>query len=357
MARPRLDQPNYRLTRRGDRYYVRWWQGDRWQRVSTGTTVLADARRWLAQFVAGRGTPEPPAAPVVAAIMDAYIKDRRDKVRSIATLEAAKKALVRHLGDLEPDHITRERIRFYARQRRNEGHMVGPADARRKKITADGTIARELVTLRAALRWAVAERWIAAAPHIDVPAAAPPRDRWLTREEAAKVLDAAQAPHIKVFIALALYTAARSGALLALRWQSVDLDRGLIDLGAGQGNKGRAVVPIAAALAPILAQAREMATCDYVVEHGGEGVASVKTGIRAAARRAGVPGVTPHVFRHTSATWMAQGGVDMDMIARYLGHRSTTTTAKHYAKWSPDYLRVAAEALSGATGAGNVRRI
>ena len=26
MARPRLDSPNYKLVRRGDTFYVRWWQ-------------------------------------------------------------------------------------------------------------------------------------------------------------------------------------------------------------------------------------------------------------------------------------------------------------------------------------------
>jgi hypothetical protein len=88
-----------------------------------------------------------------------------------------------------PDHLTKERIVFYRRRRQVEGHMVGPADARRKKPTSDGTLIRELVTLRAALKWARAAKWIADLPHIAVPAAPPPRDRWLTREEADRLIE------------------------------------------------------------------------------------------------------------------------------------------------------------------------
>jgi excisionase family DNA binding protein len=88
------------------------------------------------------------------------------------------------------------------------------------------------------------------------------------------------------------------------------------------------------------------ATSDFVVEHGGYQVASVKTGTRAAARRANLPGVTPHVLRHTAATWMAMAGVPMVEIARILGHRDSRITERVYAKHSPDYLRRAIGALS-----------
>lgn len=282
----------------------------------------------------------------MTAILDGYLADRKDRVASHATLEYACAALKRHLGDLTPDHMTLTRSRLYARQRRAEGYAVGTADARRRKPVSNGTIAREVVTLRAALRWAVAQKWIHTAPTIEAPGAAPPRDRWLTRDEAARLLAACQAPHVRLFVALGLYTAGRAGALLELTWQQVDLERGVIDLGAGSGNKRRAPVPIADALRPYLLEARSGATCDAVVEFAGGRVASVKTGFHAACRRAGLAGVTPHTLRHTAATWMAHGRVPMAEIARYLGD-SERTTEKVYAKHSPDYLRGAARVLGG----------
>lgn len=332
--------------RRASRFYVRWWQDSAWQRVSTWETDKRRATIWLAQFGAGRGTPAAPEQPTVSAILDGYLADRKPRVRAYDTLETAAKALRRHLGDLQPEHLTKERARFYARQRRAEGHMVGPLTARRKKPTSDGTIIRELVTLRAALKWALAEKWISDVPKIETPRPAPPRDRWLTRDEADRLIASAQAPHVKTFLATCLYTGARAGAVLELTWDRVDLHAGLIDLGRAAGGKGRAVVPIAASLLPILNEARAAATCAYVVEHGNKRVASVKTGTRAAARRAGMPGVTPHILRHTAATWMALAGVPMIEIARVLGHTDSRVTERIYAKYSPEYLRRAVGALS-----------
>ena len=346
MARPKLDAPNYRLVQRGSRYYVRWWADGAWQRISTGETDKRRATIWLAQFVAGRGTPAPPEQPTVSLILDGYLADRKPVVRGYGALEVVAKALRRHLGDLQPDHLTKERSRFYLQQRRAEGHIVGPASARRKKPIRDGTVIRELVTLRAALRWAHAERWITGVPHIETPQQPPPRDRWLTREEADRLLASAQALHVKTFLAICLYTAARAGAVLDLTWDQVNLEAGLIDLGHAPGGKGRAVVPIAARLLPILTEARTAATCAHVIEHGGKRVASVKTGTRATARRADLPGVTPHVLRHTAATWMALKGVPIAEIARLLGHGDSRITERVYAKHTPDYLRRAIDALS-----------
>lgn len=151
---------------------------------------------------------------------------------------------------------------------------------------------------------------------------------------------------MKTFLATCLYTGARAGAVLELTWDRVDLQAGLIDLGRVAGGKETAVVPVAASLLPILNEARAAATCGYVVEHAGECVASVKTGTRAAARRAALPGATPHILRHTAATWMAMAGVPMIEIARVLGHTDSRVTERVYAKYSPDYLRRAMDALS-----------
>jgi integrase len=347
MARAKLDSPNHRLVKRGNRFYVRWWADGEWRRVSTGTDSQRAAQIFLAQFVAGRGTPQPPKAPIVSGIMAGYLEDRKPVVSAYDTLEVASKAICRHLGDLQPDHLTKEQVRLYHRQRRREGHWIGPAKDRRKKATADGTIIRELVTLRAALKWAKRSKWIGGdLPYIEVPSQPPPRDRWLTREEADRLLASAHALHVKTFIALALHTAARSAALLELRWDRVSLENGIIHLGEGHGNKRRGIVPINSTLRPFLEEALRAATCPFVVEHGSKQVESIKTGFKAAARRAGIEDVSPHTLRHTAVTWMVMGGVPMAMAARYAA-MSLQMVEKRYGHHSPDWLRQAAEALAG----------
>jgi integrase len=347
MARPRLDSPNYKLVRRGDTFYVRWWQDGKWQRVSTGARERRQATIWLAQFVAGRGTPAAPEQPTISMILDGYLADRKPVIRSFASLQSSAKALNKHLGDLAPEHLTKERVRFYRARRKAEGQMVGPADARRRKPSSDGTIIHDFHILKAALRWAKNHRWITDVPWIEMPKEPAPRDRWLTREEADRLLDASPSLHVRTFLALCIYTGARSGAIRELTWDRVDLAAGRIDLGMITGGKGRAVIPLADALRPYLAKAREAATCSFVVEYAGRPVGSLKTATRAAATRAGLAGVTPHVLRHTAATWMMQAGVPIEQVARMLGHRDVRITWNTYAKHSPDYLMDAVKALSG----------
>jgi integrase len=351
MPRPRAERPTYSLAKRpmpggAIRYYVQWWEDGAARRVSCRTGQLAAARRFLAEFEAGRGTPVAPLAPTVGAILDGYQAERETKPVS-PTLGYNVAHLKAVLADLPADALTKERVRHYLAARRKVGAGGAPAQHRvTKRPLADSTLRRELLTLRAALVWAQREGWITTVPHVEAPGQGRTRDRWLTRDEATRLLVSARQAHVRVFVALALYTAGRTGALLALTWDRVDLDAGVVDLGEGQGNKRRARVPLHPALRPLLVEAKEARTTDRVVEHGGQPVASVKTGFRNATVRAGLPGVTPYVLRHTAATWMAQAGVSLVQIAGYLGN-SAATVERVYAHHHPNYMAEASAALTG----------
>jgi integrase len=57
---------------------------------------------------------------------------------------------------------------------------------------------------------------------------------------------------------------------------------------------------------------------------------NVRRRLRPAARAAGVPWVTPHVFRHTLATMLRDQGYDTDVIAEVLGHTDEAFTRRTY---------------------------
>ncbi len=95
----------------------------------------------------------------------------------------------------------------------------------------------------------------------------------------------------------------------------------------------------------VLSEAKTGARTPYVIEWAGQRVQKVRKGIATAATRANLADVTPHVFRHTAAVWMAENGVPMAEIAQYLGHSDSRVTERVYARFSPDYLRKAAGAL------------
>ena len=138
------------------------------------------------------------------------------------------------------------------------------------------------------------------------------------------------------------------GALLDLKWNRIDLERGIIrlhDPDRPKTNKTRAVVPMNQTARRALEQALEGSTNDYVVSWGGGKLNSIKKAMKGAGERAGLPWVTAHVFRHSAATWMAEEGVPMAEIAQFLGHADSRLTERIYARFSPKFLGKAAAAL------------
>ena len=129
----------------------------------------------------------------------------------------------------------------------------------------------------------------------------------------------------------------------------MDLEQRIIDFrvpGVAGTNKRRVRVPINDTLYEALSVVHAVRETEWVIEWAGGQVKSVKHGLHHTAVRAGVKDVTPHVLRHTAATWLAQQGVPMWDIAGLLGHTNPQTTADNYAHHSPEHLSRATKALT-----------
>lgn len=328
-----------RLDRRDDSpyWYIVWADGSgRLKRRTTGATDRAVAETTLAAFLLERGAAD---SPGIIPLIESYQAERGPLIAAVERVEYAAKPLAKHFAGKTVEDLTAASIREYV-----SGRSVRPA-----------TIARELTVLRAALRHAVKMGRLRAAPAIEVPPQAPPRERWLTRKEATKLLTACHLPHLRLFILLALNTGARRGAILGLGWDQVDLKHARIDFnppGRAQTAKRRPVVPINRPLLAALKAARKGAKTEFVVEYQGEGLAGIRRAFNDACRAAKLKGVTPHTLRHTAATWMAQGGVPLAEIAGILG-QSIQRTTERYIKHHPDHLRRGVDALS--IGWGGIR--
>jgi integrase len=222
------------------------------------------------------------------------------------------------------------------------------------------TISRDLAALRGALNWAWKNQRIEHPPFIaDVPPQdkAPARDRVLTFEEIAKIMDASvgrpDREHLVRFMVIELGTAGRPEAVLALTDQNVDLKRGLIDPtqpGRVHTRKRRVVVPIARHVLPWVSNVKGKLIKYRVpiakknrVPDGPEfferETKSIKTVWNSVCEQVGVKGATPKTLRHTMLTWLAERGVPYEQRLALGGHAPKGTTARNYEHLTPDYLR------------------
>lgn len=164
---------------------------------------------------------------------------------------------------------------------------------------------------------------------------------------AARIGHASTRPYLPLFVLIALYTGARKGAILSLRWPQIDLNAERINFneaGRTRTSKGRAHLPIPKRLLTFLRLAKRRGSdLGYVIHRDGAKLGSMKRAFNAACRDAGLDDVTPHTLRHTCGTWLAQAGVPLDKIGGWLGHSDARTTAL-YAHHHPDFMEEARNA-------------
>lgn len=343
MPRPRPDRPKLEL-RRGV-WCIVWWDGDARRRISTGTANPTRARQSLADFEAS--LERRPAELTVSTALDIYVAARAGKVMAHSRLVEAAKALAGALGPLRVDQITQSRWDRYTAERVTRPRPNQTAHVPRP--VSPGTLRREFNVLRAALRKAWKDGHLLRPPTIEPPGDSQPRDRYLTKDEAKALITAAETLHVKTFVALAIYTGARKGAILSLTWDRVDLTAGMINFqepGRKITAKRRAIVPITSGLRPHLEVARLAAQTEYVIEYNKK---PVPTGLRWSfarlCERAGLTWrPTPHHFKHSVASWFAMDKVPVDQAADWLA-TDAATLRRTYRKFDPTYLRSVAGAL------------
>jgi integrase len=239
--------------------------------------------------------------------------------------------LAKWWGDKRLGDVTARNCRSYAADR-------SPAAAR-----------RDLETLRAAIgHWHREYGPLAVLPAVVMPEKAEPRERWLTRSEAARLLWAARrVEHLKRFILIGIYTGSRSGAILNLKWEWVDVERGVMRRraqGDTETNKRRPPVRLGSRILSFLRRWRNMdirVGTDCVCHYNGRPVLKLRRSWDRAARISGVA-CSPHTLRHTRATWLMQHGIDVWEAAGHLG-MSPETLQRVYGKHSPDFQKRAAE--------------
>jgi integrase len=160
--------------------------------------------------------------------------------------------------------------------------------------------------------------------------------------------------HVARFILAGLYTGTRHEAILRLKWIEstdggfVDLRSGIIyrrGTAEGESSKRRTPIPMSKRLAAHMRRWRR--TGAYVIEFEGRPILRLRRAWTTARKGAGLgEEITPHVLRHTFATWAVMDGMPFGKVAKALG-TTERVVEDVYGHHSPEHLRGVVESVSG----------
>lgn len=348
-----------------------WVIKDGGRHISTGCGAgeSEDAERKLAAYITEKYDPERRLRDIdtidIADVIHVYLTDCSARQARPEKLAERCERLIEWWGGKPLSKVTAKTCRDYASHRGN-----------------DGGSRRDLEDLRAAIRHHAKEGFHRGEVRVTLPEKGEPRDRWLTRDEAAKLLWACWRAreeqtrsrrdepgpalptkrwthrHLARFVLIGLYTGTRSGAILSASFKAgagrsyIDIESGLfyrLPEGARRTNKRQPPVPIPPRLLAHMRRWHETVSgSGHLVQHHGAAIKSVKTAFSSALEKAGLEGrISPHTLRHTAATWLMQAGVSIWDAAGFLG-MSPEMVEKTYGHHHPDYLRNAAMAIGTA---------
>lgn len=257
--------------------------------------------------------------------------------RDVTTIQ---RHLVPLWGDLDLARITTKMVEEYKMQRLES---VMPSTLNRELNTVKNMLSK-------AVEWgylrespAKATKWIKTSRGVV---------RFLSREEADRFLEAcneSQNLHFHAIVLLALNTGMRRGEILRLRWEDVDLRRSKIQVvsreeGHTKNYESRTVPMNDLVTAALRKQPRRLDRPYVFCNVNGEPFADVDTSFATALRKSGLPHFRFHDLRHTFASWLVMGGVDIRTVQELLGHKDIRMTMR-YAHLAPDHMRRAVAIL------------
>lgn len=320
-----------------------------------GAGARAEAERCLATYLAEKHDPTRhrnnraeliPVADAIAAYAE-EVAPRHARPRETA---ARLERLLEHFGDMMMADINGAACRTYVSTR-----------------GTDAAARRDLEDMRAAFRHAFNEGRVDRLVPVALPHKSTSRERWLDRDEAARLIWAAwrlrqkyrgkdtrraTAQHIARFILVALYTGTRAGAVCGAAIRPT-IGCGYVDLEAGifyrrppgERETKKRQPPVALPdrlMAHLRRWERKGISHTHVVEWRGKPVTRINKAFRAVREAAGFgPDVVPHTLRHTAATWLARADVPFGQAADYIGMSAETyeRVYRHHASAYQDQAR------------------
>ena len=340
--------PSYKLRKSSTgpkNYYAFWSEGRRSKSVSTRTTNKAEAvefaETYFKELYAQKDAP--PTEVLLASVLHRYQDEKGIGSPSEKANAQAISSFLDFFGvkatvsDLNPS----SNIAYEKHCRIKFKHLASTINRRRNILVAAMNHARKNGVL-------------SAVPHVPMLPLPVRKERWLSRDEAARMIRAARRAklwHLVLFIRIGLYTAARATAILQLTWDRVDLETGHIDFrveGQVETKKKRPHAPINFILLRALRAARKKTNSQYVIVYRGGPIGLIRKSFIDIARQAKAKNASPHTLKHTAITWMLRRGLTPWQVSG-ITNTSVATILRVYGHHVQDDLREAVNAAVGKT--------
>jgi integrase len=182
-------------------------------------------------------------------------------------------------------------------------------------------------------------------------------ERYLSEEELARLAGAlseaekseAENPFVIAAIRLLLFTGARLGEILNLKWEYVDLDRSVINL--PDSKTGEKQIYLNSLAQQVVTSLPRIDENPYVIvgRRQNRHLVNITKAWYRIRKAAGIEDVRIHDLRHSFASVAVSGGLTLPMIGKLLGHKKSTTTER-YAHLADDPVRAANEEVARLMG-------
>ncbi len=185
------------------------------------------------------------------------------------------------------------------------------------------------------------------------------RERMLSAAELARLGEALAShdgsPFVVAAVKLLIFTGARLGEILGLRWEWLDLERGEARLPDSKSGAKTLHLP-PPALAVLATLPRIEGNPHVIVGHrNGASLVNLEKPWRQIRGLAGLDDVRLHDLRHAFASIAASSGLGLPIIGKILGHTQPATTAR-YAHLASDPVKAAAAAVAEKIASAMVGR-
>lgn len=197
-----------------------------------------------------------------------------------------------------------------------------------KADTAPATVRNRLAVLKAACRWAWRAHGLTAndpTTRMQLPAVRNERQVYIGRADMLRVCRACKNWQAQIAIRVAFYSGMRLGELYAVRPEGSTL------ILHDTKNGDRRAIPAHPKIAHLLKHLPLTAP-----------ESTVQRAWQVARKKAGLEHVTIHDLRHSAASEMINGGVDLYTVGKVLGHRDSRSTSR--------YSHLAHDTLAAAVG-------